>query len=169
MVQFTRMKVVRNDEGQQVVLTRNGEILLLDPKGREFEKYEVPAGATCSVNENQEVRPGTVLCRWDPHSIPILAEVGGKVRYEDVIDGETIRLEKDPGGHVRMIVTEYKGDLHPQVVLEEQSGKILDFSTCPKRPTSRCRKAARSLPARCSPKRRARSPARRTSPAVCRA
>ena len=133
VVQFTRMKVVRNDEGQQVVLTRNGEILLLDPKGRELEKYEVPAGANLLVEENQQVQPGTVLCQWDPHSIPILAEVGGKVRFEDVIDGETIRMEKDPGGHVRMIVTEYKGDLHPQVVLEDASGKILDFYYLPEK------------------------------------
>ena len=44
IVKFTRLKVVRNDAGQQVVLTRNGEILLLDPKGRELEKYEIPAG-----------------------------------------------------------------------------------------------------------------------------
>ena len=133
VVQFTRMKVVRNDEGQQVVLTRNGEILLLDPKGREIEKYEVPAGANLLVEENQEVAAGAVLCQWDPHSIPILAEVGGKVRYEDVIEGETIRMEKDPGGHVRKIVTEYKGDLHPQVVLEDDSGKILDFYYLPEK------------------------------------
>ena len=83
------------------MLTRNGEILLLDPKGRELEKYEVPAGANLLVDENQEVKPGDVLCQWDPHSIPILAEVGGKVRYEDVIEGETMRMEKDPSGHVR--------------------------------------------------------------------
>jgi DNA-directed RNA polymerase subunit beta' len=133
IVQFTRMKVVRNDEGQQVVLTRNGEILLLDAKGRELEKYEVPAGANLLVSENQEVQTGVVLCQWDPHSIPILAEVGGKIRFEDVIDGETIRLEKDPGGHVRMIVTEYKGDLHPQIVLEDDAGKILDFYYLPEK------------------------------------
>ncbi|MCG2682173.1 MAG: DNA-directed RNA polymerase subunit beta' [Planctomycetales bacterium] len=133
VVQFTRMKVVRNDEGQQVVLTRNGEVLLLDPKGRELEKYEVPAGASLLAEENQEVQPGTVLCQWDPHSIPILAEVSGKVRYEDVIDGETIRMEKDPGGHVRVIITEYKGDLHPQIVLEDPNGKILDFYYLPER------------------------------------
>ncbi len=133
VVQFTRMKVVRNDEGQQVVLTRNGEILLLDPKGREIEKYEVPAGANLLVDENQEVQPGVVLCQWDPHSIPILAEVGGKVRYEDVIEGDTIRLEKDPGGHERKIVTEYKGDLHPQIVLEDSGGKILDFYYLPEK------------------------------------
>ncbi|MEE9601700.1 MAG: DNA-directed RNA polymerase subunit beta', partial [Thermoguttaceae bacterium] len=133
VVQFTRLKVVRNDEGQQVVLTRNGEILLIDPKGRELEKYEVPAGANLAVDENQEVPAGTVLCQWDPHSIPILAEVGGKVRFEDVIEGETMRLEKDPSGHIRQLVMEHKGDLHPQIVLEDASGKILNFSYLPER------------------------------------
>ena len=117
IVKFTRLKVVRNDAGQQVVLTRNGEILLLDVKGRELEKYEIPAGSNLLVEENQDVKPGQVLCEWDPHSIPILAEVGGKVRYEDVIQGETMRLEKDPSGHLRRMIMEHKGDLHPQVVL----------------------------------------------------
>jgi DNA-directed RNA polymerase subunit beta' len=133
VVQFTRMKVVRNDEGKQVVLTRNGEILILDPKGRELEKYEVPAGAFLFIDENQEVQAGTLLCQWDPHSIPILAEVNGKVRYEDVIEGDTMRLEKDPSGHVRMLVMEHKGDLHPQIVLEDETGKILDFYYLPEK------------------------------------
>ena len=133
IVQFTRLKVVRNEEGQNVVLTRNGEILILDPKGRELEKYDVPAGAILKVEENQEVTPGAILCEWDPHSIPILAEVGGKVRYEDVIEGETMRIEKDPGGHVRRLVMEHKGELHPQIVLEDESGKILDFYYLPEK------------------------------------
>jgi DNA-directed RNA polymerase subunit beta' len=133
IAKFTRLKVVRNDEGQQVVLTRNGEIALIDPKGRELEKYEVPAGANLKVEENQEVQVGAVLCQWDPHSIPILAEVGGKVRYEDVIEGETLRMEKDPSGHVRRMVMEHKGDLHPQVILEDAGGKILDFYYLPEK------------------------------------
>ncbi|HYW79003.1 MAG TPA: DNA-directed RNA polymerase subunit beta', partial [Thermoguttaceae bacterium] len=133
VVKFARLKVVRNDEGQQVVLTRNGEIAILDPKGRELEKYDIPAGANLAVDENQEITPSAVLCQWDPHSIPILAEVGGKVRFEDIIEGETMRLEKDPSGLVRMLITEYKGDLHPQVVLEDTTGKILDFYYLPER------------------------------------
>ncbi|MEX0677732.1 MAG: DNA-directed RNA polymerase subunit beta', partial [Pirellulales bacterium] len=133
VVQYTRLKVVRNDAGEQVVLTRNGEIMILDPKGRELEKYEVPAGSNLVVDENQEVKPGQVLCQWDPHSIPILAEVGGKVRYEDVIQGETMRLEKDPSGHQRRLIMEHKGDLHPQIVLEDSSGKILDFYYLPEK------------------------------------
>ncbi|HEY2841785.1 MAG TPA: DNA-directed RNA polymerase subunit beta' [Pirellulales bacterium] len=133
VAKFTRLKVVRNDAGQQVVLTRNGEISILDPKGRELEKYEIPAGANLLVEDNQEVMPGAALCQWDPHSIPILAEVGGKVRYEDVIENETMRAERDPSGHQRKMIMEHKGDLHPQVVLEDPSGKILDFYYLPEK------------------------------------
>jgi DNA-directed RNA polymerase subunit beta' len=133
IVQFTRLKVVRNDLGQQQVLTRNGEIVILDPRGRELEQYEVPAGAQLAVEENQEVAAGAVLCHWDPHSIPILAEVGGRIRYEDVIEGETMRIERDPSGHSRHLVMEHKGDLHPQIVIEDPEGKILDFYYLPEK------------------------------------
>ncbi len=134
IVKYTRLKVVTNDEGQKIVLTRNGEISLVDDKGRELEKYEVPAGAILKVDENETVAAGAVLCEWDPHSIPILAETGGKVRFEDLIEGETMRAEKDPSGHIRYVIMEHKGDLHPQVVVEDpKDGKILDFYYMPER------------------------------------
>ncbi|MBC8353902.1 MAG: DNA-directed RNA polymerase subunit beta' [Planctomycetes bacterium] len=132
-VRFTHMKVVRSSEGIDVVLTRNGEIAILDAKGREIEKYEVPTGATLLVEENQEVKSGQKLCQWNPHTIPILAEVAGKIRYEDIVEGETMSLEKDPSGHVRTVITEHKGELHPQVVLEDSDGKPLDVYYLPER------------------------------------
>jgi DNA-directed RNA polymerase subunit beta' len=134
IVKYTRLKVVTNDEGQKIVLARNGEVALVDDKGRELEKYEVPAGAVLKVDENQSVAAGAVLCEWDPHSIPILAETGGKVRFEDLIEGQTMRSEKDPSGHIRYVIMEHKGDLHPQVVVEDpKDGKILDFYYMPER------------------------------------
>ena len=86
-VRYARIRSVVNQEGKNVVLTRNGEIIILDPKERELEKYTVPNGATLMVAEDEEVEVGRVLCQWDPHSVPILAEVGGKVRFEDCIEG----------------------------------------------------------------------------------
>jgi DNA-directed RNA polymerase subunit beta' len=133
IVKFTRMRFVANEEGKNVVLTRNGEISLLDAKGRELEKYEVPNGAILRVDENQTVKAGQVLCEWDPHSIPILSEVAGKVRLEDVVEGETLRLEKDPSGHMRRMIMEHKGELHPQIVLEDSEGKPLDVYYLPER------------------------------------
>jgi DNA-directed RNA polymerase subunit beta' len=134
IVKYTRLKVVVNDAGQGIVLARNGEVSLVDDKGREVEKYEVPAGAVLKVNENDVAAAGAVLCEWDPHSIPILAETGGKVRFEDLIEGQTMRSEKDPSGHIRYVIMEHKGDLHPQVVVEDpKEKKILDFYYMPER------------------------------------
>jgi DNA-directed RNA polymerase subunit beta' len=133
MVKFTRLRTVQNEQGQQIVLARNGEIAVVDPKGRELEKFEIPAGAILMVADNDEVKAGTVLVQWDPHSIPILSEVAGKVRYEDVVEGETLRVEKDPSGHLRRMIMEHKGVYHPQVVLEDESGKILDFYYLPEK------------------------------------
>ncbi len=132
-VKFTRLRTVSNEQGEAVVLARNGEIAIIDAKGRELEKFEIPAGAILKVKDDEEVKASTVLVQWDPHSIPILSEVAGKVRYEDVVEGETLRIEKDPSGHLRRMVMEHKGVYHPQVVLEDESGKILDFYYLPEK------------------------------------
>ncbi len=133
IVKFTRMRVVKNEEGFNVVLNRNGEISILDARGRELEKYEVPPGAKLIVEENSEVKPGQVLCEWNPHKIPILAEVSGKVRYDDVIEGETMRMEKDPSGNIRRTIIDHRGDYHPQIVVEDAEGKPLDVYYLPER------------------------------------
>ncbi|MFM8734007.1 MAG: DNA-directed RNA polymerase subunit beta' [Pirellulales bacterium] len=132
-VRLTRVRTVTNEQGQAVVLARNGEIALVDEKGTELEKFDIPAGAILMVKENEAVKPGTVLVQWDPHSIPILSAVAGKVRYEEVIEGETLRLEKDPSGHMRRMVMEHKGVYHPQVVLVDESGNILEFYYLPEK------------------------------------
>ncbi|MEC7446798.1 MAG: DNA-directed RNA polymerase subunit beta', partial [Planctomycetota bacterium] len=89
IVRLTRVRFVTNDKGESIVLSRSGEISILDPKGREIEKHNVPAGSMLMVKEDQEIKGGAPLCKWNPHAIPILAEVSGRVRLEDVVEGET--------------------------------------------------------------------------------
>ncbi len=132
-VNFARIRSVVNAAGEIVVLTRNGEINITDPKDRELEKYVIPNGAVLLVAENQEIVAGQVLCQWDPHSVPILSEVGGKVSYEDLLEGQSIRSETEASGKVRKTVIEHKGDLHPQIVIKDSSGAILDFYYLPER------------------------------------
>ncbi len=131
IIKFTHLRYVENEEGAKIVLTRNSEVAILDPKGRELEKHAVPAGSILKVNEDETVKAGKILCEWDPHSIPIIAEVGGKVRYEDVVDGETLRLEKDAGGSMRKMIMDHKGELHPQIVMEDADGRPQDVYYLP--------------------------------------
>ncbi|MBM4074316.1 MAG: DNA-directed RNA polymerase subunit beta', partial [Planctomycetes bacterium] len=132
-VRFARIRCVVNSDGKSVVLGRNGEVTIVDNKDRELEKYTIPSGAVLAVAENDMVEAGQVLCNWDPHSIPILCEVGGRVRFEDLVEGQSMRSEKDAAGNIRRTVIEHKGDLHPQIILEDTTGKILDFYYLPER------------------------------------
>ena len=78
-----------------MALGRNGEIAILDPKRRELERYKVPYGAHIIVADGRNVKVGKKLFWWDPHRIPILAEVPGIIRFVDIIEGETIRIEEE--------------------------------------------------------------------------
>jgi DNA-directed RNA polymerase subunit beta' len=119
-----------------VALKRNGELVILDAKGREIEKYKVPYGSYVLVGDGEKVKPRQQLVVWDPHITPILAEKGGIVRYEDIEEGETVRFEeerKGPGaqGGSKLVVIEHKGERHPRITIEGSDGKILDFHYLP--------------------------------------
>jgi len=114
-----------------VALKRNGEIILLDPKDRELDRYRVPYGATIQVVEGQKVKAGDALVDWDPHSVPILSEASGIISFQDIEEGETIRTEIEAGQQRRPVVIEHKGEKHPRIVIEDAEGRILDFHYLP--------------------------------------
>jgi DNA-directed RNA polymerase subunit beta' len=113
-----------------VVLKRNGELVIVDEKGRELSRDKVPYGAIIRVEDGGEVARNDVLCEWDPHLLPILAEVAGFVRFQDVAEGETVRLEQE-GGSTKFVVIEHKGEKHPQIVVEDKEGAVLDYHYLP--------------------------------------
>jgi DNA-directed RNA polymerase subunit beta' len=136
---------------QIVALKRNGEMLILDVKDRELDRFKVPYGGIILVKDGQKVKAGTTLFRWDPHRTPILAEVPGIIRFVDIVEGETVQIEelkiksskprtkdseqdiaaKEPRIVERSVVIEHKGDKHPQIIIEDASGKILDVHYLP--------------------------------------
>jgi DNA-directed RNA polymerase subunit beta' len=119
-----------------VALKRNGELVVLDAKGREVEKYKVPYGSTVLAADGEKVKPRQQLVVWDPHITPILAEKAGIVRYEDIEEGETVRFEEErkgagASGGPKLVVIEHKGERHPRITIEGADGKILDFHYLP--------------------------------------
>jgi len=133
---------VQDEEGNDmlIALKRNGELFVVDEKGRELEKFKVHYGAYIVARPGQKVKKGQVLVQWDPHRVPILAEKPGRVRFEDIEIGETVRPERETGGGKgskpssrgeALVVIEHKGEKHPRVVVEDGDGKILDFHYLP--------------------------------------
>jgi len=126
--------VTVDDENHEVLtaLKRNGEIALLDAKGREIEKYKVPYGSYILVKPGEEAKKAQILVRWDPHRTPILAEKPGRVKFVDIEVGETVREESGgKEGGPALVIIEHKGEKHPQIVIEDKDGKILDFHFLP--------------------------------------
>jgi DNA-directed RNA polymerase subunit beta' len=119
---------------QVIALKRKGEILIVDAKERELERHVVPLGAEVHVTDGQEVKEQTSLCSWDPHHNPILAEVSGTVRYEDILEGKTFRTERDAETKVqRKVMIEHKGDLHPNLVIVDKNENRLAIIQMPEK------------------------------------
>ncbi|MDB4370802.1 DNA-directed RNA polymerase subunit beta' [Mariniblastus sp.] len=133
VVKITRMRYATNDKGDTVVLNRNGEISILDPRGRELESHKIPQGSILRVADDQEVEGDVVLCEWNPFAVPVLSEVAGKVRFEDIIDGETMQIETEASGTIRKTIIDFKGDMHPQIVIEDSEGNVADVYYLPER------------------------------------
>ncbi|MCA9323362.1 MAG: DNA-directed RNA polymerase subunit beta', partial [Planctomycetes bacterium] len=133
LVEFRNLRTVESAEGI-VVLNRNGEIAIMDEKDRELEKYSVPLGAVMLVEDAKQIKAKTMLCRWDPHNIPIIAERPGRVRFEDIVEGETMKRDKEPGSNIkRMVIMEHKGELHPQIVIEDNEGNPIGLYPIPEK------------------------------------
>ncbi|MBM4136497.1 MAG: DNA-directed RNA polymerase subunit beta', partial [Nitrospira sp.] len=94
-IKFINISTVKSREGLYIVMNRNGSIAIVDSKGREKEKYSVVYGAKLLVKNGQRVEIGRRLVEWDPYSIPILTELGGKVALGDIIEGVTVKEEVD--------------------------------------------------------------------------
>jgi DNA-directed RNA polymerase subunit beta' len=135
LVQFgENLKVVRSPQGQIASLVSNGELLLVDDKGRQIDKYVIPLGASILLDEGKKASSQQVLARWDPHMTPILAEFTGNIRFEDLVEDKTVRTEIETAtGVKRKVIIEHKGDLHPQIIIEDNKGKILSAYPIPEK------------------------------------
>ena len=123
-MKYYNIRWVENRDKDIIVLNRNGEIMVVDERGREKERYPVVPGARIKVRENHRVRPGQLLVEWDPFTTPILTEVTGTLVFRDIVDGVTIRDEFDEvtGLARRVIIEDQEGRLQPRVSVKEPRG-----------------------------------------------
>jgi DNA-directed RNA polymerase subunit beta' len=121
---------VRNKENEWVVMNRNAKIAIVDENGREREKYPVVYGAKIKIKDGDRVELAQKLVEWDPYSLTILTEVGGKVAYGDIVEGVTMKEEFDEvTGLSRKVIIEHSGaTLRPRVSIKDEGGKTAKVS-----------------------------------------
>ncbi|MFA4981373.1 MAG: DNA-directed RNA polymerase subunit beta' [Candidatus Omnitrophota bacterium] len=133
MIKYHNLRVVATKkEGELVVLNRNGQVSINDPQGRELERYTIPQGAILRVEDGKPVEEGSIFVKWDPYTVPILTEVSGKTKYEDIKEGVTMKEELDPATKLKnRVIVEHKGDYHPQILILNKDGEVLAIYPIP--------------------------------------
>ncbi|MEE8200691.1 MAG: DNA-directed RNA polymerase subunit beta' [Candidatus Acidoferrales bacterium] len=125
-VKFIHLTTVKAKDGDLVVMNRNGALAIVDEKGREKERYSVVYGAKLKVEDGQPVTLGQALLAWDPYTFSILTEVGGAVKFRDLIPGETLEEQVDEvtGLAQRVITIPATDEKHqPALLIQDKGGK----------------------------------------------
>ncbi len=127
-VAFNNLHSVTNAEGTKIVMNRNAVISVKDELGREREKFKVNYGAQLLVREGEVVARDTILADWDAYTIPIVAEVGGVIKYGDIIEGVTMQEKVDPvTGRSSLVIihTSPGSQLTPRISVKNDRGKTV--------------------------------------------
>lgn len=134
---YVDLRVVQNEEGNWLVLNKNGTLQLVRDEGRSLEEYKkllstksieplqvftVELGTEILVEDGAKVKVGEKVAQWEQHSSPIICERPGYVKYEDLVEGiSTQREVNKQTGQVELNVKQHRGELHPQIVIYTDS------------------------------------------------
>ncbi|MBV7300772.1 DNA-directed RNA polymerase subunit beta' [Enterovibrio paralichthyis] len=125
-------KFVTNNAGKLVITSRASELTIVDEFGRTKESYKLPYGCVLSKLDGDAVKAGETVANWDPHTMPIITEVEGRIEFVDMVDGVTVQRQTDElTGLSSMVVldaaerTSAGKDMRPTVRLLDASGNAV--------------------------------------------
>ncbi|MDR3402800.1 MAG: DNA-directed RNA polymerase subunit beta', partial [Chthoniobacter sp.] len=125
-IKYNELRSVELEDGNNIVLNKNGSITILAEDGRELETHVIVIGAVISVKDGSKIKKGDMFVQWDPHNVPILSEKAGKVKFLDIIEGVTMKQEVDEAtGEESMVVIDHKEDLHPQIIMYDDRNEVV--------------------------------------------
>ncbi len=120
IVKFNNLNIIKNRDNEYVVMNKNGEIVILDDLGRELEKIQLTYGSKIKVEPDSKVKKNTLLADWDSYINPIIADISGKVRFDDIRENETMQEQVDEtSGLSRKVIIEPKDQtLRPKIIIK---------------------------------------------------
>ena len=97
-LEIDELRTVKNKDNVDVVVGRMAEMRIVEPKsGIILTTANIPYGSKLYFKDGDTVKVGDMICEWDPFNAVIVAEEGGKVKFENMDEGVTFRTESDEG------------------------------------------------------------------------
>jgi len=134
-VKIVNRNIVKNSDGELIAMGRNMQIVITDNKGQERAGYRITYGARLKVDEGATVKRGDRMAEWNPNALPVLTDVEGIVKYEDLMFGVTVReVSDEKTGVSNKVVMDSRGtgsknapDLRPTLAIVDKKGKVIQL------------------------------------------
>ena len=127
--------VVKNSDGDLIVMGRNTLVKIVDGDGKEHASYKVSYGTKLRIDDGAKVTRGQRIADWDPYTLPILTDLAGKVKFEDLQEGYSMQVVADEAtGIASRVVMDWRANpraaaLKPSIVITDDKGKALKLET----------------------------------------
>lgn len=131
-VKLSGVNTIKNSAGRVVVLSRNGELAVVDAKGEKLFTTKLPYASMMIVNDGDTVEKGAKVAEWDPYSNTIIAEKDGVVQFQDLIENISYQEEVDSTtGITSRKVINWKANtkkaLNPAITLVDEHGQVISL------------------------------------------
>ncbi len=125
-----------NDQGEKVhvVVGRSAEMRIINPENNlTVTTNNIPYGSNLLVKNGAKVKKGQEICSWDPYNALIISEFGGKVVFDNIVEGVTYREESDEqtGFKEKVIIERRDKTKNPEISVVNKKGEVLRSYSIP--------------------------------------
>ncbi len=123
-----------NGKPVQVVIGRLAEMRIIEPNTRMMlTNANIPYGSKLFFSNGDTVSKGDLICEWDPFNAVIVSEVAGRLKYENLVENITFRVDADEQSGLReKIIIESKDRTKvPEVNVVDKNGQIVKTYALP--------------------------------------
>ena len=118
----------------EVVIGRLAEMRILDPKTRMMlTSSTIPYGSKLYFSSGDNVKKGDVICEWDPFNAVIVSEVAGSIKFANLVENVTYRVEADEqtGLREKIVIESRDRTKVPEANIVDASGEIVKTYALP--------------------------------------
>ena len=128
-------KIDENGQKQTIVIGRGTELRIVNAdSGISMSEYRIPYGSILYKKNNELVKKGDKICEWDAYNALTLADVDGKIAYDQLVEGETFKSEllDEFSNHVDRVVVDSKDkNKNPVIKIVDAEGNELKSYNLP--------------------------------------